>query len=347
MMTYVGLDVHDETIVAVWRQASGEMKQGTFSNDEKGVEALVKAVRTKRVWAAYETSGVGFVLYDQLTGMGWKVSVLATTRMKKSVRNKKRKTDTEDAQQLLDVVLAHGECGTEFPEVWIPPVEVREDREVVRHRLKVGKVVGQIKTRLKSILKVHGVRCPLVVKTPWTKKYRGWVEGLSVPAGGLARSVWTVLASELRMLAAAEKEVEELDREMQTLSGRPAYRKQVEAVTKISGVGLLTAMVYLLELGDVERFSNRQKVGCYLGLTPTSHESGQATNRKGHITRMGPSRVRMVLNQAAWSYVRCNPSEREWYLELKKRAGGKKALVALMRRLGIVMWHRACDALTA
>jgi transposase len=346
-MTYVGLDVHDLTIVAVWRRAEEERKSVKVANDEKGIERLVKEVGTQDVWAVYETSGTGFVLHDQLTAMRWKVDVLATTKIPKSVRGKKRKTDIEDAVQLMNLLMAHGECGAELPNVWIPPVKIREDREVERHRLKLGDVVGQIKTRIKSILKVHGVRCPLVMKSPWTLKYRAWIRALSTPEGGLVRSLWSVLASEVRMLEAAEQEVQVFDGELERLSGEKAYQAPAEAVTKIKGVGLVTAMTFLLELGDMERFSNSKKVGCYLGLTPTSHESGQATDRKGHITRMGPWRIRKVLNQAAWALLRGNPLWKEWYEQLKLRRGTKKALVAVMRKLGILMWHRASEAVAA
>jgi len=59
-------------------------------------------------------------------------------------------------------------------------------------------------------------------------------------------------------------------------------------------------MVFLTEMGDLRRFRNRKKVGAYLGLVPTSNESGENTDHKGHITHQGPARLRKVLCQAAW-----------------------------------------------
>lgn len=339
-VTYVGLDVHDETIVAAWGRPS-DPNAMVVANTEEGIEELVRRVGAGPVWAAYETSGVGFVLHDQLTKLGWKVSVLATSRLEKSVRNRKRKTDAEDAKKLLNVLAAHGECGTELPEVWVPPVKIREDRELVRHRLNLGTVVGRIRTKIKSTLKIHGVKYPGKEKTPWTKKYVAWLRGLGGPEGGLARSLQAVIASQLRLLEQAEQEVSEFDRELARLAGEESYQKQVEATTKIKGVGLLTAMTYLVEMGDVKRFRNRGQVGSYLGLTPNSYESGSAEDRKGHISRMGPGRVRRVLNQAAWAYLRCCPAERKWYEQVAYRRGKKRALVGVMRRLGIVIWHRA------
>jgi transposase len=66
------------------------------------------------------------------------------------------------------------------------------------------------------------------------------------------------------------------------------------------GVGLRAAMVYLTEIGEASRFPNRRTVGSYWGMAPSSYESGEADDRKGHITRQGSPRVSHVLCQAAW-----------------------------------------------
>jgi transposase len=99
-----------------------------------------------------------------------------------------------------------------------------------------------------------------------------------------------------------------------------------------------------VELGDVRRFNNRRQVGSYLGLVPASYESGEASDRKGHITRLGPPRVRKVLNQAAWHLVRLDPHWRKRYEGIAARGGAKTAIVAIMRKLGIELWQRAKSA---
>jgi len=149
------------------------------------------------------------------------------------------------------------------------------------------------------------------------------------------------LATLLRQLAALEKEIVALDREVATLSETPRYRETAcELVEQITGVGLLTAMVFLTEMGDLGRFSNRRQVGAYLGLAPSSHDSGE-TDRKGHITREGSSRVRRVLCQATWSRVRHDAAARAVYDRLVRRNPKHKkiAVVAVMRRLSVLMWH--------
>lgn len=123
----------------------------------------------------------------------------------------------------------------------------------------------------------------------------------------------------------------------------------MKALLEVRGVGLLTALVFLTELGDVTRFRNRGQLGSYLGLAPSSFESGKAHDRKGHITRGGSPRLRKVLCQAVWSQIRWDQDLRAVYQRIcaKNPQKNKIGVVALMRRLGIRMWHRACEALAA
>ena len=101
-------------------------------------------------------------------------------------------------------------------------------------------------------------------------------------------------------------------------------------------------MVFLTELGDLSRFANRRQLAAYLGLVPRSFESGNASDRKGHITHQGSSRVRKMLCQATWSRVRWDPQEKEAYGRIAAKNPKKKkiAVVASMRRLAVRMWHR-------
>ena len=151
----------------------------------------------------------------------------------------------------------------------------------------------------------------------------------------------------LRQIASLEQESKILDKEIERLSDTDRYRLPAEAlVVQIKGVGLLTAMVYLTEVGDMRRFNNRKQIGSYLGLVPSSNESGEGCERKGHITREGPARVRKVLCQATWLRVAHEEGEAAVYQRIvKKNPKHKKiAIVASMRRLGVLMWHIAWDA---
>lgn len=342
--TYVAMDVHQNFIVSVWRSRSRKERKIVVEANRGGLERLKQAVGDGAIWAAYEASSCGWEVYDELTKLGWRVSVLAPTHIAKSVRGVKRKTDLEDARRILEVLMAHGELGTKLPAVWIPGPKVREDRELVRRRLTVAEKLGQVKAEIRSLLRMHQVKAPEELKETWTLKHRAWLKGLCAAESPIKGAVRLALASQIRELDFFSEEVEQLQEAVEALSEQEAYRKPVERMTQVVGVGRLTAMTFYLELGDPTRFRNRQQVGSYLGLVPTSDESGEAADRKGHINRMGPSRIRKVLNQATLARIRCDEEFRRRYQPLAYRRGAKKAIVAMMRKLGIELWRQAVAA---
>jgi hypothetical protein len=114
----------------------------------------------------------------------------------------------------------------------------------------------------------------------------------------------------LRQLHGLEEECARLDQQIVQLAWSPRYAQKMLEISKLCGVGVLTALVFLSELGDRQRFANRRQLGAYLGLVPSSYETGKTHDRKGHITRQGSFRVRKVLCQASWARVRHDPQEK-------------------------------------
>src|SRR2546428_8912787 len=159
-VTYVGMDVHLNSIAAVWGEAQEKPQTMTVTPTQEGFEALVKAVGSADVWGVYEASSCGFEAYDRLKEMGWKVSIVAPTHIAKSVHSSKRKTDLRDAKRLWEVVMSHGELGTDMAEVWIPSRELQEEREIVRRRLKVSESQCRVKNGILGLLRMHQIKRP-------------------------------------------------------------------------------------------------------------------------------------------------------------------------------------------
>ena len=317
----------------------------------RDLKRRAKAAGAAEVVFAYEASGQGFGLYDQLTDAGIRCYVLAPTKIARSQRQRSQKTDEKDAQQILELLRGFVLAGNPLPTVWIPNTQTRDDREMVRMRLDVGEKITTLKAQVQSLLKRNHLRRPKGRGKGWTKLFWAWLQcELAQPADPkrslLQAGARTALSSLLRQLRFLEAERDRLDEQLISLATSPRYAALIREVTQLSGVGMLTALVFLTELGDVARFANRRQVGAYLGLTPSSNESGEANDRKGHITRQGSSRVRKVLCQATWSRVRNNPEEKVVYERIKAKNPKKKkvAVVAAMRRLAVRMWYRACDA---
>jgi len=334
---YVAMDVHLKSIVAVWQCSRGKRRVMAVEASTEGMTKLVQAVGPGEVWAVYEASSSGLEVHERLTSQGWKVWLLAPTHLPQSTDSRKNKSDERDAHRMLDVLVAHGELGTKLPCVWIPPRKTREDREIVRRRLKLAEKLGQIKNEITGLLRIQAVRHPQEIKTRWSQKDRAWLQGV---VGTLPSRVGSVLQGLLEELDFYRQQIEAMDEELRSVSEEPEYRNAVERMTELEGVGLLTAMTFLLELGDVERFENRRSLARYTGLTPNRYASSEV-DHKGHISRMGPYRVRKVLNQAAWAHVRVGGHWAAWYGETAKRRGAKIAVVGLMRKLAIDLWHLA------
>jgi transposase len=350
----VGCDLHNKTMVLRHAVGLGPVCGRTFANNPSGRQAMIKwlhefspAKAGSRILFAYEASSEGFGLYDELRANGVECYVLAPTRIARSPKHARGKNDGRDALQLLELLRAHVLAGNALPSVWVPDLHTRDDRELVRMRQDLAQKTTAIKNQIQALLKRNELRRPDGTGRGWTHGYWDWIKDLSTaPAGGLGAGGRAALSSLLRQLVSIESEIETLDEQVLHLSRSDRYESKVKALRTVKGVGVLTAMVFLAELGDLTRFSNRRQLAAYLGLTPTSNESGEQSDRKGHITRQGPSRVRKVLCQAAWSLVRTDPRAKAIYASLagqKTDKRGKLALVAIMRQMSIVMWHRVLD----
>lgn len=356
----VGCDLHDDSLVlqvSVGAEAPVLKKFGNNrvarSNMLRELRALAQRHSAERIVFAYEASGLGFTLHDELCQAGLECHVLAPSKLPNSAHHRKRKSDPQDALRVLQVLKAHELAGTDLPAVWIPSVQLRDDRELVRARLEIADKLTRAKTQIQSLLKRNGITRPQEMSS-WTLWHWEWLNELAyceeLSGGpGLGAGTRRALLKLLREVGWFERERERLDLSLERLAEQPRYATQIRALVEVRGVGRLTALVFLTELGDVTRFKNRGQLGSYLGLVPTCFESGKSNDRKGHITRSGSARVRKVLCQAVWSQIRWDEELRAVYQRIcaKNPKKNKIGVVALMRRLGIRLWHRACDALAA
>jgi len=349
---FAGIDQGDKNSVARIAVDREKGERLGFVNTRGGRTRLFKELNRQadqaggaKILLAYEASSCGFVLRDEAQARGMICWVLAPTKMEKSVEQKRNKNDDRDADDVLEKLRGHVLAGNRLPTVWVPDMETRDDREVLRTRLALSEKQTQVKAQIQMLLKRYGLEKPADLGSTRSKQYRQWLEGLCVSAS-LGWGTRNSLASLLRQLSGIEEEMENLDKLVRQLGSQPRHKPIVEALMKEKGVGLLTALVFRTEIGQASRFRRGRHVGKFVGLTPTSHESGQQQDRKGHISRQGPPRLRKVLCQASWVHVRHDPHSRGVYQGLVARNPKKKkiALVAVMRRLSVRLWHRMLEA---
>jgi transposase len=350
---FVGIDLGNKNSVARIGVEREKSERFGFVNSRAGRARLFAEVRKRsqavggaKIVMAYEASSCGFVLKDEAEAEGIDCYVLAPTKMEKSVEQKKQKNDDRDAEDVLEKLRGHCLAGNRLPTVWVPTRQMRDDRELVRTRQELSEKGTRVKVQVQMLLKRQGLEKPAGVGSPQTVGYRKWLEAVAGEEKQWGRGMRQSLSSLLRQLRAIEEELKELDRQVCRLAEEERHKPIVEALRKEKGVGVSTAMVYRTELGYAGRFGRGRRVGRFAGLTPTSHESGEQNDRKGHISRQGPPRLRHVLCQAAWAHVRHDPHARQVYQRLVAKNPKKKkiALVAVMRRLSVRMWHRMREA---
>jgi transposase len=347
----IGCDLHDRTMLLRIADGRGEAVTKVFVTSEAPtmiawVKNFAQERGASRMVLAYEASGQGFGLYDDLTEAGIECHVLAPTHLPHTTHARKNKTDEKDAQMILDEVRAHVLAGRKLPAVWVPDPQTRDDRESVRMRLGLGEQRTRIKNQIRNLAKRAKLTLPawFTASGNWSKRSLQWLRDVSAgQIGTVGAGIRVTLTSLLDLYQELSRQLGVLDKAIAQLARSERYARAFRKLQLLPGIGTLTAMVFLTEMGRLDRFANRRQLAAYLGLAPAAFESGQRDDRKGHITRQGPARVRHVLCQAAWAAVRCSQDWRAKYEQLRRGSTkrSKIAIVALMRRLAILLWQMA------
>jgi len=236
------------------------------------------------------------------------------------------KTDKKDTMTLARLLAVNL-----IPTVWVPPVHVRDLRALLAHRRRLVSQQTQCKNRLQSVLHRNHI------VPPEGKLYhpdrRDWWLGLELVAGDKLR-----VRQELVMLDQLDTLIDETSDELYRLSLSEPWLEQLPYLIQLPGIGALTAMVILSAVGDIQRFPSAKKLVGYAGLGARIHASG-LTFHTGGITKQGRRELRAALVEAAWVTVRVDPTWREQFERLEQRIGRRKAIVAIARKLLVVVWH--------
>jgi transposase len=278
----------------------------------------------KMVHLVYEAGFSGFWLCRKLRRDGYDCTVTPTTRIPRSTD--RVKTDRRDAEKLA-CYLAAGILKA----IAVPPTDIEADRRLCRRRKQIVKKKTRIQNQIKAFLYVHGLIQPDSVKASWSKSFMCWLSELEFEN----HSDTFILNRMIRTYYHVRDELAELTSYLRILTHNPRYRDDYKRLTALRGVGLITAMTFLLELFDLSRFKNTNRFSSFLGLTPSQHSSGEHV-RLGHITREGNAHLRGVLIESAWTVVKHDPHLKEKYCRIRARGtNGNKAIVAVARSLAI------------
>ena len=285
---------------------------------------LSKYSQARKISIVYEAGFSGFWLYRKLILDNYDCIVTPPSKMLKS--DNKVKTDKRDAQKLA-FYLSAGLLKV----VYVPPADIESDRRVVRRRAQLVKKQTRAKNHIKSFLHLHGLKTPEDIKTNWSNLYLTWLEGLIFDS----ESDNFTLSQLIKNYRYIRENLAEVTRYLRMFSRSEKYQEDYKRITSARGVGLITAMTFLLEIFDFGRFAKEEDFSSYLGMTPSQFSSGDKV-RLGHITRQGNSNLRRVLIESAWTVIKHDPHLRDKYDRIRARGtNGKKAIVAVARSLAV------------
>lgn len=319
MTIVMGLDQHRAQITGEWIDTeTGEVSRARVAPaDRAGVRRFLERFRGRELEVALEaTTGWRFVVEElRRIGAGVHLAEPAETAGLRGPK-KRAKGDRADARHLRELLMIE-----RLPESWIPPDHVLDLRARVRLRHKLSEQRGEWQQRIQAVLYHHG--CPRR-RALMTADGRAWLACQPLPE--TAREEVTVA---LAVIDALDVQMAPVEKELRAYARRQAGCK---ALMAHYGIGELTAVTILAELGDCTRFSSSRQAVRYAGMDITVHQSDQRRS-PGHLSRQGPPALRWALFEAAQVARRSGSPDRDYYEQAADRLGANRACLAVARKL--------------
>lgn len=291
---FVGIDLHlHRSVIAGLDEGGNELGWVRIDNDPKALVREVRKAGGRGCPVAVEATYGWYWAVDALSAAKFEVHLAHPYGMKAMRKRKRVKTDTRDAYELANLL----RLGS-LPEAYIAPPELRELRELVRHRRQLVKVATAVKAGVRALLAKHNIRLPATDLDGDTAT--GLMDALQLPGAYATR-----LAAQRRLLLVLADEIAATEVELaRRLKDHPGYRR----LLGVKGIGPVLAAVFVAEIGDVTRFPNAAALSCWAGITPRHYESDK-TVRRGHISKEGATLVRWAAVEAVQR--NCEPAIRD------------------------------------
>ena len=288
------------------------------------------------VKSVYEAGRDGFWIHRLLLSLGVESYVIDSASIEVERHGRRVKTDRVDGRQLLRLLLRQEREGERLRVVRIPTVEEEDSRRLHRERERRQKERTQHRNRIRSLLVLHGV------EVEWRKEFMGWVaamvlwDGSHLPAqrqAEIGREYQRLqgVEQQLRQVTGVQREQVRAARAAETAA--PVAMQLVVMLSLLKGIEMTSAWILVRELFNWRRFHNRREVGAAAGLTGTPYASGQ-TRREQGISKTGNRRIRSLMVELAWCWLRFQPQSAlsQWF---RDRFGGGGAAAATAWECGL------------
>lgn len=334
---YAGIDVHKKQ----WYVSVGLSKTVMRSFSQPPEAQILHNYLTKTYpggtyECGYEAGYCGYWIKEELEELGVSCLVINASDIPTTDKERRQKTDKRDSLKILKGLQAE-----QLRSIHVPAKERQQARALLRDREAVVKATRRIKNQIKSKLLFFGVNLPSQFDgCRWSGRFLSWLEALvdQAPLQGTGLNFQLQQLQNLRQLNV------EMVRQLRILSKSETYAESYSLLLSIPGIGLLSAMKYLLELGPtIDRFANLDRHASFIGLVPRMYNSGDK-ERTGSMTKSGNKLVKTALIESAWVARKYDPVLALKYEGLVSRMKPNKAIVIiakkLLSRIRFVLKHR-------
>lgn len=315
---YVGLDIHKKTISYCIKTVFGEMiKQGMIAAERSSLREWVDSIPQPWIGAMEATIFTGWI-YDFLKPYATQLKV-AHPEMLKAITAAKKKNDRADAERIVDLLRVNL-----LPECYMAPTELRELRRILRYRNHVVRAATSMKNKISGLL--------MEVGASYSKNRlhsRKYFETLLERVEDVPISVTELLKlsrTSLEMFQAVQRRL------VDTLHNNKLIGQRVRKLMTIPGVGEITALTWVLEIGEEHRFNSLRQAISYCGLCSAQKESA-GKEQRGPISKKRNKHLQTTLIEAAKIAPRWNPQLDELYRKELKKGNRNRATLAVARKL--------------
>ena len=322
---YIGLDVHKEYVTVGGLNFAQEIVLAP-----RNVE-----VRRFRSWAASNLKPGDAVVLEATTNT-WDIydivaplvakTVVAHPAEVKQIAHASVKIDKHDVIRLIRLLIVDM-----VPEVWVPPVPVRELRALMAYRWRLLKMSTMVINRLRSVLHRHNLPGP--AGKLYAQNNAAFWDTVELSALEQLR-----VRQELATLRQLRAQIDEIQAQLARMSNENPWKDDAVYLMQLPGVGLVVTMTVLSAIGDIHRFESAKKLVGYAGLGAGVHHSGKTRHGK-RITKRGRRELRWAMVEVDWRAVRVDPHWKAQFETLKQRLHPSQAIVAIARQMLVVVWH--------
>jgi transposase len=331
MNHYAGIDVSLECSSVCIVDASGKIvREAKVASEPEALIAWFGSLGFGLARVGLEAGPLSQWLFAALRKAGFAVELLETRHVRDAFKAMPVKSDRNDARGIAQLMRLGW-----FRSVHCKSLAAQETRALLTARKLVQSKRLDVENSLRGILRGFGLK---VGKT----SERGFAGRISELVASHP-TLQTIAQALLAVHAVLRREFNALERQVRAIA---RSHPQARLLMTTPSVGPIVALTYACAVDDPGRFRSSKSAGAHFGLTPKKHQSGE-TDRTGRISKIGDAAVREALYQAAHIML-VKPLKgcselKSWAMRIARRAGPRKAKVALARKLAVILHRMLAD----